>query len=61
MATNLMTIGNDIASLWGASCLEAQIDADAKRVVFVCMEHGELFAAPMSFDDIKSEYGYDVM
>lgn len=60
MKDELRDIGNDIASLWGGSCYDYEIDWEKKEVTFLCMEHGEDFATSSSFEELKEEYNFDV-
>lgn len=53
----LMQIGNDVASLWGASCISYTIDKRKKEIVFECVEHGENFVTSLEFSELK-EYKY---
>lgn len=56
----LLEIGNDVASLWGASCYDFKINKAAQKVEFICIEAGEDFETDMSYEDIKEEYGFDI-
>lgn len=61
MKAELMRIGNDIASLWGACCCDVKVNYNTKEVVFICNERGEKFTVTVPFDDIKNEYVYDIV
>ena len=56
----LMEIGNDIASLWGGSCYDFEIDKDLEEIAFFCVEHGEEFTTTMSFAELEEEYSFTV-
>jgi hypothetical protein len=56
----LIEIGNDVASLWGGSCYDFEIDRDYEAVAFFCVEHDEDFVTTMTFDEIKEEYDFVV-
>jgi hypothetical protein len=56
----LHQIGNEVASLWGGSCYDFQINQKEKKVVFDCIEHGEKFSTSLSFSEIKEQYGMDL-
>ena len=51
----LRIIGDEVASIWGGSCYDYEIDQEAGDVIFYCMEHGEKFASTISFNQL-SEY-----
>lgn len=60
MNNKLLSIGNDVASLWGGSCYDFEVDKKGNQVVFHCVEHGEFFVTTMSFDEIQMEYNYKI-
>ena len=60
MRDELRDIGNDIASLWGGSCYDYNIDWEKKEVDFYCIENGEDFVTTSSFEEIKEDYDFDV-
>ena len=45
----LMSIGTDLASLWGGECYGFEIDDKEQIVRFNCIEHGESFVTTQSF------------
>ena len=49
----LMAVGQELASLWGGSCLKYHIDKKNKVVTFDCIEHGELFGSTLEFSELK--------
>lgn len=51
----LLKIGNEVASTWGAYC--ESFDVYPNLVVFNCNERGEKFTTQMNWDDLKIEYG----
>lgn len=53
----LLNIGSNVASLWGAECYDCEVDEKAKEVIFHCIEHGEQFVTTLKFIDLK-EYNY---
>ena len=56
MFSKLLEIGNDVASTWGGYCKRANINAEERRVDFLCIEHGEEFLTSLTFDEIEEEY-----
>ena len=56
----LLQIGNEIAQLWGGSCYGYEIDSANETVNFQCIEHGERFVTDISFEELKSEHGFDI-
>ena len=49
----LMKIGQEVASLWGASCTGYSINKKKKVIVFDCIEHGEEFVTEIDFIELK--------
>ena len=49
---NLLDIGRNVASLWGAECHDAKPDDTREVVVFHCMEHGEKFITEIAYNDL---------
>ena len=49
----LMKVGQEVASLWGASCVKYNVDKKTKTVVFECIEHGEYFVTSVEFSNLK--------
>ena len=49
----LMQVGNEVASLWGASCIKYSVDRKTKTVTFECVEHGEFFVTSVEFANLK--------
>jgi hypothetical protein len=47
----IMAVGNEIASLWGASCYGFRYDHPNKCVVFECIEHGEHFVTSQAYSE----------
>ena len=60
MNNRLLNIGREIASIWGASCYDFEVDKDESQVVFYCREHGEEFVTTLSFDELLKDYNYKV-
>ena len=58
--TVLMEVGQEIASIWGGYCKDAEIDYENKEVNFLCSEHGEEFYTPLSFFELERDYGVQV-
>lgn len=58
MDKELLKIGTEVASLWGAECISYTIDMKHKQVIFLCIEVGEKFTTTVSFQELKSEYNY---
>ncbi len=52
---DLFGIGNQVASLWGASCYDFKVIHKEKEVWFFCSEHGEFFQTCVKFDEL-TEY-----
>lgn len=51
----LMRIGNNVASLWDGSCIDAWTTPDGAE--FLCVEHGEQFVTELNAKDF-AEYDY---
>ena len=49
----LMMVGQEVASLWGASCIKYHVDKKNKVVMFECIEHGEEFVTSIEFSKLK--------
>ena len=49
---NLISIGNEVASLWGGECYNAVPDDDREIVVFHCIEHGEDFVSEVKYSEL---------
>lgn len=49
----LMKVGQEVASLWGASCIKYSVDRKTKTVTFECVEHGEFFVTSVEFANLK--------
>ena len=49
----LEKIGNEVASLWGGSCYNVEVDYTTKSLQLECIEHGEKFATEISFSDLE--------
>jgi hypothetical protein len=58
MNKELLKIGIEVASLWGAECYNYKVIKENKEIVFYCIEAGEKFTTSVSFEDLKSEYNY---
>ena len=58
MNKELLKIGMEVASLWGAECYDYKVIKENKEIVFYCIEAGEKFTTSVSFQDLKSEYKY---
>lgn len=56
----LLEIGNDVASIWGGSCYDVQIEVEEEKVIFACIEHSEEFVTEMTFEELKEEYKLDL-
>lgn len=56
----LMKVGDEVASLWGGICFDVKVLKSAKKVQFLCKEHGDIFCTELSFDALKKDYGYDI-
>lgn len=54
---DLILIGNNVAALWGASCIDFKVSHQTRTVEFYCIEHGEFFATNIGFDELE-EYHY---
>lgn len=52
----LMRIGQDIASVWGAYCVD--VKTYENLVTFNCVEYGEKFSTTLSYEEIEKEYSY---
>ena len=50
----LLRVGNNVASLWGGSCLNYYVDKKNKIVTFDCVEHGEHFGTEVEFVELES-------
>lgn len=50
----LMRIGQEVASLWGASCTGYSVNKKKKVVIFDCIEHGEEFVTEINFVELKN-------
>lgn len=48
---DLMRIGNNMASIWGGSCIKYEVQES--EVVFDCIEHGEFFITSCKFDELE--------
>lgn len=55
--SDVRRVGQEVASLYGASCLSYKINKRSKKILFNCVEHGEFYSTEISFDDLK-EYSY---
>lgn len=53
---NLLRIGNNVASTWGASCYKYKVSNKERKVIFECVEHGELFVTEIEFDNLLLYY-----
>ncbi len=49
----LKKIGQEVASIWGASCVKYHIDKKNKVVIYDCIEHGEEFVTELKFSELK--------
>lgn len=49
----IMRIGNEVASLWGAYCTNCHKDDSIRVVRFDCIEHGESFVTDVTYDELK--------
>lgn len=49
----LLKIGRNVASLWGGECYDVEVDNKNKKVVFLCVEHGEQFATELAFNELQ--------
>lgn len=54
---DLIRIGNNVASLWGASCISVEHNKEEKEYIFDCVEHGERFITRLK-EDSMGEYDY---
>lgn len=50
---NLKRIGQNLASLWGGSCLGYEIDEENEVVNFHCIEDGDEFVSDVKFSELK--------
>lgn len=50
----LMNVGQEVASLWGAECYDFSKEEDV--YVFFCIEHGERFICRMTHEEILENY-----
>lgn len=48
----LNKIGNNVASLWGGSCYEFEINEEKKEISFICIEHGEHFSTTLKYNEL---------
>ena len=55
--SHLCQIGNNVASLWGASCYDYKLDRKEEAVLFYCIEYGERFIAKTSFAELTEFLG----
>lgn len=55
--SDLLKIGNNVASIWGGSCHDVWWDSKNEEYVFECTEHGEAFVSTLKEDELK-EYMY---
>lgn len=51
--SHLHYIGNEIASLWGASCYGYKVDRKEQAILFHCIEFGERFITKANFNELK--------
>ena len=58
--SKLMEIGQDVAAIWGAVCVDVVVYPEEKVVWFECNERGEPYSTSMSFEEIKEDYNYDI-
>lgn len=49
----IISAGNNVATLWGATCDDFDIDYDAQIITFLCNEHGEQFVTSIDFKDLE--------
>ena len=49
----LMRIGSNVASIWGAECYNYEINKKSRIVTFFCIEHGEEFVTEREFNKLK--------
>lgn len=54
VANEIFQIGNEMALLWGGSCIGYNIDKKAGVIVFDCVEHGENFTTELKVYELKS-------
>ena len=59
MNKELLKVGTEVASLWGAECYDYKIVKENKEVIFYCIEAGEKFTTSVTFQELKSDYGYE--
>lgn len=55
--SQLHQIGNQVASLWGASCYDYKLDRKEEAVLFYCIEYGEKFIAKTCFSELAGILG----
>ena len=51
----LLSIGNNVASLWGGSCYNVSYNKEDDNYIFECIEHGEKFLTILSPKEIEEE------
>ena len=54
---DLMRIGNNVASVWGAYCTGFIRDGETETITFQCSEFGEQFTTELKFAELP-EYDY---
>ena len=59
MNKELLKVGTEVASLWGAECYGYKIIKENEEIVFYCIEAGEKFTTSVTFQELKSDYGYE--
>ena len=60
MFSELVNIGNEVASIWGGYCKRAEIDMQGQKVNFLCVERGEEFYTSLSFDELHRDYNLNI-
>ena len=45
-------IGNNLASLWGGSCISFEVNEKEQEITFDCIENGEEFVSTLKYDEL---------
>ena len=51
----LIKVGNNVASTWGATCFDFEINAKDRQILVFCAGNGEHFPALVEFDELAEE------
>lgn len=60
MDEKIMEAGMTIASLWGAKCMDYEVNREKEKVTFFCMEDGEEFAVETTFAELNAKHGIEI-